>query len=414
MSWENKHGKVEQVLPSLESSSFDGCLCDPPYGLSFMGKEWDHGVPSSSVWAEVLRILKPGSFLMAFGGTRTFHRLTCAIEDAGFEIRDCCMWLYGSGFPKSLDISKAIDKAAGAERQVVSSSAPVKRMIPGADQNKSGSWIKDNGREFTPSVTAPASDAAKLWDGYGTALKPSWEPCIVAMKPTDGTFAENALKHGVAGIDVNAGRIQGPQGAGVWGSSNQTCKPGFNDSPTKHEYRSQRHDLGRWPGNLILDEEAGALLDEQSGVLSSGANPTRRNSAKTKNVLGTFEGQTECEAYRGEDSGGASRFFYCPKVSTEERESWTNGNKHPTLKPIALCRYLAKLMLPPERSTARRMIVPFSGTGSEMIGALNAGWDEVVGIEKESLDVDTAEMRLRRWTPELFNAPSLPNQEPIA
>src|SRR5690606_18829035 len=156
-------------------------------------------------WAvEALRVLKPGGHLLAFGGTRTYHRLACAIEDAGFEVRDCLMWLYGSGFPKSLDVSKAIDKKLGAERVVIAEGKPVKRMIPGADQNKTGSWIKDNGRVFVPTVTAPATPQAKQWEGWGTALKPAVEPIILARKPlSEATVAENVLKWGTGGLNID-------------------------------------------------------------------------------------------------------------------------------------------------------------------------------------------------------------------
>lgn len=175
-------GDCLDVLPQLAPDSIDSCVCDPPYGLSFMGKAWDHGVPGIAYWRAIYRVLKPGAHLLAFGGTRTYHRMACAIEDAGFEVRDTIMWIYGSGFPKSLDISKAIDKAAGAKREHVATGDPVKRMIPGADQHKGG-WEKNNGRVYVPGESAPATEAAAKWDGWGTALKPAQEPIVVAQKP---------------------------------------------------------------------------------------------------------------------------------------------------------------------------------------------------------------------------------------
>jgi hypothetical protein len=167
-------GKMEEMLLEIDDNTFDAIVTDPPYGLKFMGKKWDYQVPSVEQWAHILRVLKPGGYLLAFGGSRTFHRMAVNVEDAGFEIRDTIMWLYGSqGFPKSMDVSKAIDKAAGAEREVISTGKAVKRMIPGADQDKTGSWIKDNGRVFVPTATAPATDLAKEWEGWGTASEAS-------------------------------------------------------------------------------------------------------------------------------------------------------------------------------------------------------------------------------------------------
>jgi len=180
-------GDVIERLAELPDNSFDGCLTDPPYGLSFMGKRWDYAVPGPDVWAEVLRVLKPGAMLLAFGGTRTHHRLWCAIEDAGFEVRDCLMWLYGSGFPKSLDISKAIDKAAGTEREVVGINEDYLRRKPNGMKTAGATayGYSQTQQETDARITTPATDAAKQWDGYGTSLKPSFEPVCLAMKPLD-------------------------------------------------------------------------------------------------------------------------------------------------------------------------------------------------------------------------------------
>ena len=164
------HGDCREVMATLDAESVDAIVCDPPYGLSFMGKGWDHGVPGVEFWVEALRVAKPGAHLLAFGGTRTYHRLACAIEDAGWEIRDCVMWVYGSGFPKSHDVSKAIDKAAGAEREVIGYSKGMSGSVHGGGQSVG---IDD-------PITAPATDAARQWSGWGTALKPSHEPVIVA------------------------------------------------------------------------------------------------------------------------------------------------------------------------------------------------------------------------------------------
>jgi DNA modification methylase len=237
-------------MPTLPENSVDSIITDPPYGLDFMGKSWDHGVPAIEFWQAALRVAKPGAILMAFGGTRTFHRLACAIEDAGWELRDTMCWLYGSGFPKSLDISKAIDKAAGAEREVVGESTT---LLQQQDHPHSfaGGWKDKSEEGKRVLVTAPATPVAHLWQGYGTALKPAWEPIIIAMKPLEGTYAENAQKWGVAGLWIDGGRI-----GGIGGVRKVNIKPdsgGFNG-----EGFGCDGDLepvgGRWPANLLLEQ----------------------------------------------------------------------------------------------------------------------------------------------------------------
>ena len=189
------HGDVIESLRGAADNSFDACLCDPPYGLSFMGKKWDYDVPSTELWSEVFRVLKPGAPLIAFGGTRTYHRMVVRIEDAGFEIRDCLAWMYGSGFPKSLDVSKAIDAAAGAERtKVVGTKLGRPGMSKDGGNQRSGFDAAFGGEATGPmstDITAPATDLSKQWDGYGTALKPAFEPAVLARKPLDGTVANN-------------------------------------------------------------------------------------------------------------------------------------------------------------------------------------------------------------------------------
>jgi len=264
--------------------------------------------------------------LLAFGGTRTFHRLICAVEDAGFEIRDCLMWLYGSGFPKSLDISKALGKATGTTREVV-------------------------------------GESVQRWDGWGSSLKPAWEPIILAMKPLDGTFAENAQRHGVAGLNVDGSRIGGGGG---------------DDAK------------GRWPANLLLDKEAGSLLDAQSGVTKSGAMKHRVDPYPGENVTTFLRGHSGPHNQHG-DSGGASRFFYCAKAS--ERDRTCEGrvkNSHPTVKPRELMEYLCRLVMPPGGGL---ILDPFMGSGSTGIGALLTG-NRFVGIELEPESFETARQRI--------------------
>ena len=201
-------GDCREVLPTFGAESFDACVTDPPYGLEFMGKDWDHGIPGVPFWEAVKRVLKPGAHLLAFGGTRTHHRLMCAIEDAGFEIRDTVCWLYGTGFPKSLDVSKAIDKAAGAEREVVGTKLGQPGYSLAPDKGR-GTYSPD-GRdsEVECAVTSPATDAARQWDGWGTALKPAWEPIVLARKPLTGTVAANVQEHGTGALNIDGCRIE--------------------------------------------------------------------------------------------------------------------------------------------------------------------------------------------------------------
>ena len=453
--WRINRGDVVEVLRSEPDNSFDGVLCDPPYGLSFMGKRWDYDVPSVELWREVLRVLKPGSPLLAFGGTRTYHRTVVAIEDAGFEIRDQLAWMYGSGFPKSLDVSKAIDArpgihlreqfgrelaaardAAGMSRQDVSERVvgtrtgacwnwehhqfPEARHWPAlkaalptlhdawgevlaqADREKTGKVTatrlavapgQDNDRRATTlDITAPSTSLAQEWQGYGTALKPAHEPIVLARKPLDGTVAQNVAQWGVGGLSIDACRIDKAEGdTNGWdswddpGSANTAS--GGNTARTAEQKAKRAHPPGRWPANVILDEEAGAILDAQSGDRPgmSGGGKHRADYPG-----GMFGGIDSTHTARG-DNGGASRFFYCAKVSTRERA----GSKHPTMKPLALTEYLARLIMPPRPGL---LLVPFAGSGSEMIGALRAGWAGVVGIEREAEYVETARRRLETVT----------------
>jgi DNA modification methylase len=357
MRWKVVTGDCCEVLSQVSDNKFDSIVCDPPYALSFMGHKWDSYAPAQyQMWceewaAECLRVLKPGGHLLAFGGTRTYHRVTCALENRDFEIRDSVIWLYGTGFPKSLDVSKAIDKAAGAERLVLSTGKPVKRMIPGADQNKTGSWIKSNGREFTPTETASATPDAERWEGWGTALKPSHEPIVVARKPLIGTVAQNVLEHGTGALNIDGCRIAGKKPDTTRGAGGQHGR--FSELGAQG--RIQDDGTGRWPANAVLDEDAAAELDAQTG--------------------------------------GASRFFYCAKVSKKERTvSGHIDNKHPTVKPRELMRWLVRLVTPPNGV----VLDPFTGSGSTGIACMMEGF-RFVGIEKELENATTARERIELY-----------------
>jgi len=419
------HGDVLAVLKELPDNEFDALLCDPPYGFSFMGKAWDYDVPSVDVWREALRVLKPGAPLIAFGGTRTFHRIAVGIEDAGFELRDVLSWMYGSGFPKSLDVSKAIDKAAGAEREVVGEKrTPDGKLYSARVPNSSGEYNDECNHSsmsgqtrHNTAITAPATDLARQWAGYGTALKPAVEPAILARKPLDGTVANNVARWGVGGLAIDACRIEGvkPQ-----------VTQGINTNGTSFKGAKKRRlsgdpNEGRWPANVCLDEEAAALLDAQAGDRPS--TPYRENVAE-----GAVLPMKRRTAGGYSDNGGPSRFFYTAKVSTKEREygcehfpqrtagemtaredgsdglsSPRSGagrgggarNTHPTLKPISLTTWLATLIRPPRADAT--LLVPYSGAGSEMIGALRAGWSAVFGIEGEAEYVQIAHARIAAW-----------------
>lgn len=368
MSYKVHHGDVETVLAiEYPENHFDAVLCDPPYGLSFMGRTWDYRVPQAALWREVLRVCKPGAALIAFSGTRTYHRSAVQIEDAGWEIRDQIAWGYGSGFPKSLDVGKAIDKAAASARL----------------KNGEPDYEHEHGKYSAvvhAPVTAPATDAAHKWSGYGTALKPAWEPAVLARKPLEGTVAENVARWGVGALAIDASRV----GTGADKTPSPTSR---GDSfswftTTTRDNLGGDDSKGRWPANVILDAEAGAALDEQSGALKSGGPSYRCGMGYS----GSRFDKTPIAHYG--DSGGASRFFYCAKASKRERGE---GNAHPTVKPLDLMRYLSRLIMPPKPV---RILVPFAGSGSEMIGCMLAGWPEVIGIEREEEYVQIARARL--------------------
>ena len=438
------HGDCREVMATLDADSVDAVVCDPPYGLSFMGKVWDHGVPGVEFWVEALRVAKPGAHLLAFGGTRTYHRLACAIEDAGWEIRDCVMYVYGSGFPKSHDVSKAIDKAAGAEREKVPATGGLHKN---RNLNDDG-WSKIGEGEPTMDSASPATDAARQWSGWGTALKPAWEPIIVARKPLCGTVAENVLKHGTGGINVDGCRVaSSDEIAAVTGKATLCGTRDGYDRPWKHDpaalaARQERanaaiekaNTLGRWPANVIHDgsDEVVRLFPETGA--SSGR--PRRNTAAAHNATNSMGKSAEdWTTLRHDDNGGsAARFFYCAKASKADRDEgceglpqtikqsvahcdkrhgtlpYTNepremkprprGNHHPTVKPTALMRYLCRLVTPP----GGVVLDPFTGSGSTGKAAILEGF-RFIGIEREAEYVEIARARIAaaKGEPTLFS-----------
>lgn len=352
-------GDCLETLKTLPNDSVDSIVTDPPYGLSFMGKKWDYDVPSTEIWVECLRVLKPGGHLLAFAGTRTQHRMTVRIEDAGFEIRDMIAWVYGSGFPKSLDVSKAIDKTAGAEREVV---GPNKFAHLNGKKN-----MNCYGDASRPDVTAPATEAAKQWQGWGTALKPALEPITVARKPLIGTVAENVLKHGTGAINVNGCRVElnGDYKSKPNGRPSQT---GLSDNydPLK---ANQPDTVGRWPANLIHDG-SDDVLDIFPDSDGSGQARTLKRGQRDDGGWGMSD---QSGSLRDAGTGSAARFFYCTKASKKDRDV---GNNHPTVKPTDLMRYLCRLVTPPEGV----ILDPFMGSGSTGKAAMLEGF-KFIGCE---------------------------------
>jgi DNA modification methylase len=403
------HGNNLEVLPTLEDNSVDSIVCDPPYELGFMGKSWDSSGIAYSVelWQECLRVLKPGGHLLAFGGTRTWHRLAVAIEDAGFEIRDNIAWLYGSGFPKSHNISKAIDKAAGAERERV----PFDGGIASGGGNFGGGnsvRVNDGDKQSDIAIT----DQAKAWDGWGTALKPAHEPIVVARKPVEGTVANNVLTYGVGGLNIDATRV-GTETISVHNAPTGTFAGGEQDRGS--DTTSYKEHTGRWPANIILDEYTAEVLDEQTALLKGATSMSERVD---RSAFSSGEGELVKREVYG-DSGGASRFFYVAKANKRDRNegldelpevrhadrntsdgvggdnprnrtNQAKQNFHPTVKPTALMQYLIRLVTPNNGV----VLDPFAGSGSTGKAALLES-KKFIGIELTAEYLPIIEGRLQ-------------------
>lgn len=370
------HGDCLEQLKTLEDNSVDSIVTDPPYGLSFMGKKWDYDVPSKEIWTEALRVLKPGGHLLSFAGTRTYHRMAVNIEDAGFEIRDQIMWIYGSGFPKSTNVALRIDKESGASghRGSIFNTAG-----QGIGLNKNKELRSDHPDYKKPEYK---TDEAKQWDGWGTALKPANEPIVVARKPLEKglTVAQNVLKWGTGALNIDGSRI-GTDVISTHGGGDKYAGIKGNGNDGVGEYRSH---VGRWPANVILDEEAAQVLDEQSGSLRARGNKTSKDHGGKYNATSYEFGGLE-SGFAG-DSGGASRFFYVAKASKRERGE---GNGHPTVKPLKLMEYLIKLVTPPQGTC----LDPFMGSGSTGVAAKNLGF-KFIGIEREKEYFEIAQKRI--------------------
>lgn len=377
------NGDCLEMLKEIPSDSLDSLVTDPPAGIAFMGKAWDEDKGGRKQWVawmesvmvEALRVLKPGAHGLVWALPRTSHWTATALEDAGFEIRDVVTHLFGTGFPKSMDISKAIDKAAGAERKVI---GPGNRHASKAFGAGEGDPAYGTFAGGVPPETAPATDAAKQWEGWGTALKPASEHWILVRKPcSEKTVAANVLKWGTGGINIDASRIA---------SAEKLARP-FNEANNEilgkyARFENPVEPTGRFPANLVLDEEAAASLDAQSGTLKSGGGDKGQKSQDGGYGKG-FTGRTDI---RTPDSGGASRFFYVAKASKTDKGG---ANTHPTVKSTALMSYLIKLVTPP----GGMVLDPFMGSGTTGVAALKEGFS-FLGIEKEAEYFAISEARI--------------------
>ena len=483
-------GDCLDKLKELDDNSVDSIVTDPPYGLSFMGKTWDYDVPKKKIWKECMRVLKPGGYLLAFAGSRTYHRMAIRIEDAGFEIRDQIMWIYGSGFPKSLNIGKQIDKIGGEsiswfidyvldimeERGITMQD--MTKLMPSKTGKPTGWWynkakyksgltleqfnliktalnlpfddleetkrevlgkLKTNlgvmqniGGDYTPGEIEVTKGNSE-WEGWGTALKPAHEPIVMARKPlSKKTVVDNVLEWGTGGINIDESRIGTeiiPQKRHIGNTFSQVYKENNKDTPDVKSYENLEweYQQGRFPANIIFDEEAGKILDEQTGILKSGnLNAGHKRGVGTGNSYANGGGGGIIDRNYGGDEGGASRFFYCPKTSKTDRNEGLDGfeekrkshitsqnfenaltgggntrnpyskNNHPTVKPTDLMLYLIRLVTPKGGTT----LDPFMGSGSTGKAAVRGGFD-FVGIEreKEYMEIATARIQYEKDNP---------------
>ena len=398
-------GNCIDAISQIPDASVDSIVTDPPYELGFMGKSWDStGIAfNTELWRQCFRVLKPGAHLLAFSGSRTYHRMAVAIEDSGFEIRDQIMWVYGSGFPKSMDVSKAIDKQFGAKREVV-----------GTERNFGASKSEDGKIAFGDypgewDITTPSTDEAKQWEGWGTALKPAHEPIVLARKPLDGTVAQTVLKHGTGGINIDGCRVKREDGDdSIAGSRTATFGTQETVSGGNGSGGWEQNDIGRFPANFIHDGSDEVL---QLFPNSKAGKPQEKRG--TGGIWGKGDGHSIPVGPSYGDDGSAARFFYCAKPSTAERNAGLDGlqkkkadtrsdvaagmwkdknaahqNHHPTVKPITLMRYLIRMVVPPNGI----VLDPFLGSGTTGVAAIqeNIDW---IGFE---MNPDYADIAHRR------------------
>lgn len=394
------HGSMLDLVNVIPVGSIDSIVTDPPYELNFMGKGWDNsGIAfKANTWRQCFNVLKPGGYLLAFGGSRTFHRIACAIEDAGFEIRDTIMWIYGSGFPKSMNIGKAV------ESKLVNGSANTQdwRKLKGT-KVETGNWgLSTNAYEYgaRPSDYTEdghlrvdkveyQTDEGKRWNGWGTCLKPAYEPIIVARKPCEGSCVDNILLHGVGGINIDECRIGdeciktngGDKFPNLYGKINAAEESTHN---------------GRFPSNVILTYDETDQEEVCGGFPIGNANGSvSKTYGYSADVFGEYKKKDPFDSYG--DSGSAARYFYCAKASKRDRnDGITDSNSHPTVKPVDLMQYLVRLVTP----KGGTILDPFNGSGSTGKAVMyenkdrNAGY-KYIGIEltEEYLPISDARIR---------------------
>lgn len=419
--WRVEHGDCRDLLRTIPDCSIDSIVTDPPYELGFMGKAWDStGIAYQiDVWRECLRVLKHGGHLLAFGGSRTYHRLACAIEDAGFQIRDQIMWVYGSGFPKSLDVSKAIDNAAGAERGEGVLGRYSARRPQAVVETNIGAVSGTIGAASSARITAPVTDDAKQWQGWGTALKPAHEPIVLARKPLDGTVAQNVIWYGTGALNIDGCRIAHvsdadrssatPQGR-VTSNTHAGAAPDIYANG-RHEVKQPDTSLGRFPANLIHDGS-----DEVLELFPESKSPATVTRGGSRQMSFGMSEQVDVPCY--DDSGSAARFFYCAKASKTDRNEGLDGfepkrdadrlksdgvggdnprnrsntekvNHHPTVKPTMLMRYLVRLVTQPDGI----VLDPFTGSGSTGKACVLEGF-RFIGFEQSADYVAIAQARI--------------------
>jgi site-specific DNA-methyltransferase (adenine-specific) len=368
-------GDCLERLRELEPESVDAVVTDPPYGLGFMGRAWDHAVPSAEVWREVLRVLKPGAHLVAFFGSRTYHRGTVAIEDAGFEIRDQIMWLYGSGFPKSQNLAIALDKRAGAMGH------------RGLRLSIRGNRTQGEDLPYASGIAAhePITAEAQAWQGWGTALKPAHEPIALARKPFRGTIAANVIAHRTGALNVDGCRIEASaDDVAAAAVSNRSGLRYCEQSGTGRADGVHDMSKGRWPANVCHDGS-----DEVERVFSSSSSTPYRANVASGDVLPL----SARSAGGYSDEGSAARFFYSAKADASDRNEGLPArlrNRHPTVKPVDLMRWLVRLITPPHGV----VLDPFMGSGSTGKAAMREACD-FIGCELDRAHAEIAELRIR-------------------
>ena len=414
------HGDCIKVMRGLPDNSVDAVVTDPPYALEFMGKDWDSFTPRAfQQWCEewgreALRVLKPGGHILAFGGSRTYHRLASGLEDAGFEVRDSIMWIYGSGFPKSRHIGKEVDRHLGAKREVVGqrTDGRYKHGFSDAAKKALGKTVADESDTgFTGTmgdITMPATDEGAEWEGWGTALKPAHEPIVVGRKPFRGTIAANVLEWQVGALNIDGCRVgTGDDIEPVHSTRTvdypQTREPGSGDAGWGRSRGGLAGDevhwepaAGRWPPNVIFDEFMAEQLDQQTGNLKPGGNLTGAEPSSPFGgaVYNDMDGREAWQAYG--DKGGASRYFpifrYEPKAGRSERDTQSEvRNDHPTVKPVELMRWLIRLVAKPGAT----ILEPFAGSGTTAEAAVIEGM-HCVAIEKHGPYLPIIEARLSK------------------